>query len=94
MTYFIPLRLRRALIVFAGVISACLFDLGIKDQGRDPVIILDHSEIGYIAGVGFLGLFVLMAIAAMLERYVRPLSNVGAISTGFCGYALISFLMP
>lgn len=85
------INLQRKLLVFSGVLFACMFDLIVNFKIRQ--IVLDLYKPVWI-GWFILALLALTMWAVLLERYVRPLSTVGAISTGFCGYALASFLLP
>ncbi len=85
------LNWQRKFLVFLGVLFACAFDLLVNFRFRQ--VVLDFYKPVWIAWM-LLALLALFLGASFLERYVRPLSTAGAISTGFCGYALISFLIP
>jgi len=52
-----------------------------------------HQPESQLYGLILFWVIAFLALAVLLERYVRPLSRMGAISTGFCGYALMSFLI-
>ena len=91
MTLIIPFHIWRKTLVFLGVLAACLFDLAFKARFGDAPFQLQLKDLLSLACVWLLAL-ILMAV--LLERYVRPLSHTGAIMTGFCGYALLSFLVP
>ena len=93
MTVLTSYNMRRVFFVFAGVFSAAVFDLGVNS----PMAALNFYDVS-AHGDSMASVFVLLwalilgLLAFALERYVRPMSRIGAISTGFCGYALISFL--
>lgn len=91
MTITIPVSLLRILLVFLGVLTAGLFDLAFKARFGEAVFQRPPRELLVLSLCGFV---VLILLSVLLERYVRPLSRVGAIMTGFCGYALLSFLVP
>lgn len=85
------LNWQRKFLVFAGVLFACAFDLLVNFRFRQ--VVLDFYKPVWIAWL-LLALLALFLVASFLERYVRPLSTMGALSTGFCGYALASFIWP
>ena len=91
MTITIPFHILRKSLVFLGILTACLFDLAFKGRFGDAPFQLPAQELIMFS---CLWLVALALIAVLLERYVRPYSNTGAIMTGFCGYALMSFLIP
>jgi len=89
MRYLNLYTLRAQCAVFLGLLSACLYDMSVNRHAG--YVALDASAAIFATQVLFL-MVALLLIAMLLERYVRPLSRAGALMTGFCGYALISFV--
>lgn len=85
------LNWQRKMLVFAGVFFAFMFDSLVNRRVRH--VTFDIYELTWLFWLT-LGGMALFLCAVLLERYVRPLSTVGALSTGFCGYALASFIWP
>jgi len=83
--------LRMQLAIYFGLIAAVSFDLTVHTRAEYPGLSAPADRLLLNAAVIMLLLFI-MAMA--LERYVRPLSRAGALMTGFCGYALLRFLLP
>ncbi|PHR94493.1 MAG: hypothetical protein COA69_02545 [Robiginitomaculum sp.] len=96
MRFYRRYNFHATIIIFCGLVTACLLDTVIHKHEAliHNWVLVDWltSEATLIAFMGMV--LVLVTLSLFLQNYVKPLSYLGAFMTGFCAFALIAFVVP